>query len=642
MLLPWLLALSAGCRCSSEPAAQSPAPNVWRHVSGGVALELTLEQVDPARRGASLQEHEDVRVRLNVTDAATGKPYRGAYPAAWMEARNPGEQVDEQGCRDKIKRFLEGSLLTGDVLDLNIYHVLVLGQDGTVSVVDPRFSFGGSRLLTRIFLKSHGADWALTAAQDKLFVSMPEAGRVAVVDPTSYRVVAELEAGVRPERMLLQPDEGYLWVASGAEVAAAEASVTAISVADLKVVARIPVGAGRHSLAASDDSRWLFVTNRDAGTVSIIDVRGARVVKEVEVGRQPRDVTFSRMAQAAYVVVEGDGVVAVVDGKRQEVAARVQAEPGISRLAFEEKGRFGFLLNPERDTVSIIDPAVNRIIQTGKVEKGPDDIAFSENLAYVRHRGSETVLMIPLTDVGTPGKPISVVDFPGGRLPPGPSALSSSVVRAPGSTAMLVANAADDAIYYYKEGMAAPMGHFKAYGGKPEAVLVLDRTMQEEAPGRYETMTRLSGAGMHDMAVLIDSPRVIHCFPVNIEKDPAKVPARRFVVERAPGEGRVKAGQPARVGVRITEGSTPLLELQDVELLVFAPGLGHWRQPAIHRGEGIYEAEFTLGSAGAYYVRAQAPSIGLALVSPQQVILQVEASEGSVPSPDPSRAAVAR
>lgn len=636
------MAVLPGCRRPAEPPAEPPKPKAWRHVTGGVAVELSLEPVDPARQGAPLQERQDVRVRVNVTDAATGKPYRAAYPAAWMEARRPDEKVNDKGCRDKLKRFLEGSLLTGDVLDLNIYHVLVLGQDGTVSVVDPRFSFGGSRLLTRIFLESRGADWALTAAQDKLFVSMPEVGRVAVIDPTSYRSVSEIQVGARPERVLLQPDEGYLWVASGEGVGAAESSVTALSVKDLKVVARIPVSAGRHSMAASDDSRFLFVTNRDAGTVSIIDVRAGKVLKEVAVGRAPREVTFSRMAQAAYVVSEGDGVVAVVDGKRQEVTARIQAAPGISRLAFEGKGRFGFLLNPEQDTVSIIDPSVNRIIQTGKVEKGPDDLTFSENLVYVRHRGSETVLMIPLADVGTPGKPISVVDFPGGRLPPGPSALAASMVRAPGSTAVLVANAADDAIYYYKEGMAAPMGHFKAYGGKPEAILVLDRTLREQAPGRYETTTRLKGPGVHDLAVLIDSPRVIHCFAIDIQKDPAQVPARTFIVERAPGGGVVTAGQPTRIGVRIAEGAgnTPIVDLQDVGLLVFAPGLGHWRQPAVHRGEGIYEAEFTLASAGAYYVRVQAPSTGLAFFSPQQVILQVEPPGGSTPEPGSKREAV--
>lgn len=617
-----LLVLLPQCRCSSEPTP----PKGLRHVEGGVALDLTLEAVDPQRRGAPLREGDDVIFRVAVSDAATGAPYRNSYPAAWVELRRPSEKGDEQGCRTKVKRFLEGGLLSsGGVLDLNIYHVLVLGQDGTVTVVDPRFGFGGSRLLTRIFLKSRGADWAMTAAQDKLFVSMPDSGRVAVIDPNSYRVVAELEAGVRPERMLLQPDEGYLWVASGEGVPAESASVTAISVADLKIVARIPVGLGRHALAASNDSRLIFVTNREAGTVSVIDVRAGKKVKDIPVGRAPEDVTFSPLAQAAYVTVGGEGKVVVIDGRRQEATAEIAATPGITRLGFEAQGRFGFLLNPEKDLVAIIDSSVNQIIQSGRVEKGPDQVSFTDNLAYLRHRGSEVVYMIPLADIGTPGKQINVVDFPGGQLPPGPAALASSLVRAPGATAVLVANPADDAIYYYKEGMAAPMGHFKAYGGKPEGLLVLDRSLGERAPGVYETIARLPGAGLHDVAVLVSSPRAVHCFPVEFERDPKRAPERSYKLEFGPGGGVVQAGQPVQLAVRLSDGEagTPLENLTDVELQVHAPGIGHWRQLATHRGEGMYVAEFTLSSPGSYYVRAQSLSIDLEFNSAQHLILHV-------------------
>jgi YVTN family beta-propeller protein len=608
-------------------APESTPVKGQRFVEGGVALELTLEAVDSQRRGAPLREGDDVLFRVAVSDAATGAPYRGAYPAVWVEGRRPDEKGDTQGCRDKVKRFLEGGLLTsGGVLDLNIYHVLVLGQDGTVSVVDPRFGFGGSRLLTRIFLKSRGADWAMTAAQDKLFVSMPDSGRVAVIDPNSYRVVAELEAGARPEKLLLQPDEGYLWVASGKEVPAESASVTAISVADLKTVASIPVGQGQHAMAASDDSRLLFVTNREAGTVSVIDVRTGKKVKDLPVGRAPEDVAFSPLAKAAYVTVGGDGKVAVIDGRRQEVSAEIAATPGITRLGFERQGRFGFLLNPEQDLVAVLDSSVNRVIQSGKVEKGPDQVSFTDNLAYLRHRGSEVVYMIPLADIGTPGKQINIVDFPGGRLPPGPAALASSLVRAPGATAVLVANPADDAIYYYKEGMAAPMGHFKAYGGKPEGLLVLDRTLRERAPGVYETIARLPGAGLHDVAVLVTNPRAVHCFPAEFERDPKRAPERSYKLEFGPGEGLAQAGKPINLVVRLSDGEagTPLTNLTDVELQIHAPGIGHWRQLATHRGEGVYVAEFALPSPGSYYVRAQSPSIGMEFNSAQHLILHVQ------------------
>ena len=49
---------------------------------------------------------------------------------------------------------------------------------------------------------------------------------------------------------------------------------------------------------------------------------------------------------------------------------------------------------------------------------------------------------------------------------------------------MLVANPADRLVYYYMEGMAAPMGNFRAAGRSPKAALVLDRSLRETRAGR--------------------------------------------------------------------------------------------------------------------------------------------------------------
>ena len=77
-------------------------------------------------------------------------------------------------------------------------------------------------------------------------------------------------------------------------------------------------------------------------------------------------------------------------------------------------GRLAFVVHPAKNQVHILDSASNRIVQTADVEAEPDQVAFSEELAYVRHRGSEIVLMIPLKAVGEPGRPVPLVDFTGG------------------------------------------------------------------------------------------------------------------------------------------------------------------------------------------------------------------------------------
>ena len=163
-----------------------------------------------------------------------------------------------------------------------------------------------------------------------------------------------------------------------------------------------PSGRGPHDIAFSDDNRFAFVTNTAAGTVSLIDVRQLAKLSALPTGLRPTSVAFATRAGTAYVTHAGDGSIVSLDANRQQVVARLPAEPGLGRLKFAPGGRLGFVVHPEKNLIHIIDTATNQIVQTGDMAEGPDQVAFSHKLAYVRHRGSATVLMIPLGKWATP------------------------------------------------------------------------------------------------------------------------------------------------------------------------------------------------------------------------------------------------
>src|SRR6185312_2994031 len=123
-----------------------------------------------------------------------------------------------------------------------------------------------------------------------------------------------------------------------------------------------------------------------------------------------------------------------------------------------------------------------RIVQTAETEYEPDQVTFSSKIAFVRQKGSAIVLMVPLDMAGHENKPIPLAEFPAGQhaldeisLP----SFASTIVSVPGEDAVLVANAGDKSIYYYKEGMAAPMGYFSNYDKEARAVAVIDRTLRQ-------------------------------------------------------------------------------------------------------------------------------------------------------------------
>ena len=609
-------------------AAEAARPA--RAAVGGVVVELAVEPVS----GPELREQGDARVRFKIADAATGTPLAGLAPAAWIDPLKEGQGA-ASACSDSVEQFLSGSLFRQPAVDLNTYHVLALNDDATISVINPLLGFGGTKLLALLSLASPGEDWALSPDGSRLFVSQPEAGRVAVIDTAAWKVLANLEVGPRAGRLALQPDGTALW-------AAFSGGVAAIDTAASQVVARLPTGAGPHDLALSGDGRRLFVSNRDGRSLTAIDTARREVLKEVPLGTAPTAVTFSPAAGAAYAVSESDGKIVAVDAARLEVAAVLEAQPGLAALRFAPGGRLGFAPNPKTNGLSIVDATRNRIVQTTEMLAGPDQVTFSETLAYVRHRGTETVLMIPLDQVGVEGRQVPVADFPGGQNPPGKTPLPSpadSILRVPGGGAMLVANPTDGALYYYKEGMAAPMGSFQNYGRAPRAVLVVDRSLRERSPGTYETVARLGAAGRQRVAFFLDAPRTVHCFEVTVATDPALAERRsregRLAVQAALDSRTVTAGRPARFRFRLSHAATdePWDGLADVEMLVYSAA-GTWksRRPARSVGAGLYEAELLLPEEGSYNLAVECLSQGLPFHRSPQVALQ--AVRGPVtPSP---------
>jgi YVTN family beta-propeller protein len=583
-----------------------------------MTIDFALSQYDPGKSTREFREGDTVSIGFEIRDAGSGNPISSLNPSAWMAAVR--KTSSPASCTDQVKTALGPSILARPEVDLNAFYVLALNADATITVVDPVFGYGGTKLLAMIPLRSPGEDWAITSDQNRLFVSMPGANQVAVIDTRSWSVTANVDTGPAPSRVRLQPDEAYLWVDYVADPKSdARAGVAVLSTQTLKIVARIPTGNGTHDIAFSDDNRLAFVMNADEGTVSVIDVRSLRKTRDISVGARASSIAFSKLAQAFYVTSQEAGTITAVSAGTQEVIARIRAEPGLGQLRFAPGDRLGFAVNHRRNTVSVFDAALNRVVQTADVEKAPDQLAFSTRFAYVRHGDSEIVRMIPLNELGKNGTAVPLLDFPGGQNVLGKasrSTLAAAIVPAADDNAVLVANPGDKAIYYYQEGMAAPMGNFSNYGKEPLAVLVVDRSLRETRPGAYLSTVRLPEAGAYNVLLFVNSPRVVHCFDVTIApsldaSSPSNTPPAR--IESLTRQTRVQAGDGIRITMRLTDGSTgaPIVDARDALALIVAPGVWQARQPAEHVADGIYALTVVPPAPGIYNVYVTSPSLRL-------------------------------
>ncbi len=584
-------------------------------VREGISVEFTIERrAEGGDKSDALQSEEDAIVRFKVSDKETGTAITGLRPASWIDMQADGKAADDKACKQKIQSFLQGSLKTRPDLDLNSYYILALNRDPTVSVIDPLLGYGGSKLLTLVLLKSPGEDWVLSRDGKRVFVTLPLINQVAVIDTATWKVTENIDVGMKPTRIALQGDGKYVWVGSNA-LDTADSGVTVIDTVSLKVAARIQTGAGHHEIGFTPDDRAAFVTNRQDGTVSVIDVQKLVKIKDIKTGDTASSIAVSKLSKAVYVANEGDGTIFILDGDNHTQIGRIEAGRGVRVVRFSPDGRWGFAANAKENLVHIIDSSTNRIIETVPVGQLPDQISFTAGYAYVRSIGTEIVHSIALASIG---KGASVSKFPGGQIPPMNAAglnISGTIVAAPDQASVLVANPADKIIYYYMEGMAAPMGNFQNYKREPRGVMVVDRSLRETSPGVYSTSVKFARGGNYDVAFLLGAPRIAHCFDLAVKSNPASEKWSRQTalrVEPLYKEKLIQVGQVTKLRFKLTDPATnlPKVGLKDVGVLTFlAPGLWNKRQTARSSGEGIYEIEFVPPEAGPYYVFIESPSL---------------------------------
>ena len=623
-LLLVAVALAATVSAAQEKPAPQPtaAPSVQvkqgpqRIEKEGVEVEFVVEPVAGAGAAREVMEAAESVVRFRVRDKTTGNPVSGVKPAAWMSQRG-ATAPDTQMCREKIQSFMTGTLRARPDFDLNAYYVLAMNQEPNISVIDPLLGFGSSKLLALVLLKSPGADWALTENGERLFVSMPMANQIAVVDTDTWKVVTNVDAGARPARVRLQPDGKYLWVGNDPPAGGGEGGVTVIDTTSFKVVARIAAGPGAHDLAISGNNKLAFVTSRDGGTLSVIDIPTLTKVKDLKTGLSAAAVAFSPLSNALYVVDEAGGEIVAVDAREPRILARIRTAKGARSVRFAPGGRWGFVPNAKESVVYIFDASTNRLAHTATVGQGPDQIAFTDAFAYVRSAGSKEIEMIRLSTIG---QELDIVRFPGGQLTPGeataPASLAESIVPAPEGNSVLVANTADRVIYYYTEGMAAPMGNLQNYRRDPRAVLVVDRSLREVQPGVYQTTIKLPAAGIYDVSFLLDSPRIAHCFETAAKPNPAVKHEAEVAlqIEYLNKERELRVGTSYKLRFRLVEPATgqPKDGLKDVQVLLFlSPGIWQWRDFARPSGAGTYELDLNVPESGLYMVFVESRSMGV-------------------------------
>ena len=268
------------------------------------------------------------------------------------------------------------------------------------------------------------ATWALpaNATGAKVYVADEDAGTVSVLDVASMKKIGSIAVGQGPHNVQVSPDGKLVWVTnngepvktadskanqhmakSGHQGMAAIGEVWAIDTATDAVVAKIPVGAHPAHVVVSSDSRFAYITNGVANTVSVVDTAARIVIATIPVGASPHGIRISPDGRQAYVANLKGGSVSVIDMTNHQEVAQIPVGKGPVQVGFTPDDRFAFVSLSGENAVAVIDPRTRKVIR--KVAVGPVPIQLvatpDSRLLLVANQGSRK----------TPGKTVSMIDL---------------------------------------------------------------------------------------------------------------------------------------------------------------------------------------------------------------------------------------
>jgi YVTN family beta-propeller protein len=157
-------------------------------------------------------------------------------------------------------------------------------------------------------------------------------------------------------------------------------TVSVIDTASDSVVATIPVAAGPHGMAITQDGRWLYVCSDGASVLNVIDTTLNQVTRTIEVGRSPHGVALTPDGRTLLAAINGEDRIAFIDLAKQAVVATVSV-PKPHTIAIRPDGKIAYVSSqaPNQFALVVIDLPGRSTARIIPLDKPPRDLEFGQD-----------------------------------------------------------------------------------------------------------------------------------------------------------------------------------------------------------------------------------------------------------------------
>jgi YVTN family beta-propeller protein len=231
------------------------------------------------------------------------------------------------------------------------------------------------------------------------------------------------------------------FAASAAKAYVANFKDNTVSVIDTdagKVIATIPVDAGPHGMAITQDGRTVYVSGDGSSSVDVIDTAVDKVVKRIDVGKTPNGIALTPDNRLLLVTVYDENRLVCVDTSTHTVIASITV-PKPHTVAISPDGKFAYVTEqePGNFALALVDLSTRSVVHALALDKTPRDgeFGYDGKMFYFTQAGVSSVQVLdPIA-----GK--IVAQIPTGVSPhfvgyPANSAFGIVVVQGPGELSL--------------------------------------------------------------------------------------------------------------------------------------------------------------------------------------------------------------
>ncbi len=240
------------------------------------------------------------------------------------------------------------------------YAYLTDGSNGdTVRVLDT----ATDTVVASIPMATGSTPWGVAVSRDqaRAYVSLVDAGALAVFDAASHVQIGTVAVGPAPFSVAVSDDGTRVYAPS-----LVDGTLSIVDAASLALLATVPLGAGGlpFGVAVNPAGNRVYVANSGTDTVAIVDAANHTLIASVPVGSNPRGVAVHPDGSRVYATNRLGDTVSVIDAGSQSVVATIPVGEHPNGIAIDNAGSRAYVANQFGTSISVIDMASDTVVAT--------------------------------------------------------------------------------------------------------------------------------------------------------------------------------------------------------------------------------------------------------------------------------------